>query len=178
MVIIIVVVVSSMKENSSGPWHDIIVVSRLTDAYDIIFIDIQKKKTLTFYIKIDNAVWSFIDCFWCCRNKTNKWTECLLVNYLSNNKYFLLLIFFLFRRYSIFAIIDSSHLSTFIIALILIIYGSFRYVKFQFEYSLIKIFVFFRALEQDKCKDSISYKFSSESSTNEQGYLNKFFKFQ
>jgi signal peptide peptidase-like protein 3 len=52
---------------------------------------------------------------------------------------------------SIFAIIDSSHLSTFIIALLLIIYGSFR------------------ALEQDKSKDLISsYKLLSDSSINEQ----------
>ena len=31
------------------------------------------------------------------------------------------------RKRSIFALIDSSHLFTFIIALVLIIYGSFRY---------------------------------------------------
>ncbi|CAF1145639.1 unnamed protein product [Adineta ricciae] len=54
-------------------------------------------------------------------------------------------------RNSIFAIIDSSHLSTFMIALILIIYGSYR------------------ALDLDKSKDSLlPSKFLSESQTNEQ----------
>ncbi|CAF0962544.1 unnamed protein product [Adineta ricciae] len=54
-------------------------------------------------------------------------------------------------RNSIFAIIDSSHLSTFIIALILIIYGSYR------------------ALDLDKSKDSLlPSKFLSESQSNEQ----------
>ncbi|CAF0921454.1 unnamed protein product [Rotaria sordida] len=55
-------------------------------------------------------------------------------------------------KHSIFTIIDSSHISTFIIALILIIYGSLR------------------ALDQDKLKDSVSSynKFLFESSTNEQ----------
>jgi len=54
-------------------------------------------------------------------------------------------------KYSIFSIIDSSHLSTFVIALILIIYGSFR------------------ALDQDKAKDSLlSYKLLSDSSINDQ----------
>ncbi|UJR30715.1 hypothetical protein I4U23_018235 [Adineta vaga] len=56
-----------------------------------------------------------------------------------------------YSRYSIFTIIDSSHLSTFVIALILIVYGSFR------------------ALDLDKAKESsMSNKFLSETSSNEQ----------
>ncbi|CAF1147061.1 unnamed protein product [Rotaria sp. Silwood1] len=57
-----------------------------------------------------------------------------------------------FWKHTFFAIIDSSHLSTFIIALFLIIYGSFR------------------ALDLDKSKDSLSSynKFLFEPSTNDQ----------
>jgi len=47
-------------------------------------------------------------------------------------------------RHRLSNVMDSSHLSTFIIALLLIIYGSFR------------------ALDQDKCKDSLSYQHVSD----------------
>ncbi|CAF0963867.1 unnamed protein product [Adineta steineri] len=57
-----------------------------------------------------------------------------------------------YRGYSLLSIIDSSHLSTFVIALVLIIYGSFR------------------ALDHDKSKESISSnKFLSDSLSNDQG---------
>ncbi|CAF5221521.1 unnamed protein product, partial [Rotaria magnacalcarata] len=53
-------------------------------------------------------------------------------------------------RNSIFSFLDSSHLSTFILAIALIVYGSFR------------------ALDRDKAKDSASYKLLFEPSANEQ----------